>query len=141
VVDDVTVSPLPAGPSGSHSTVISWGPAIAASSKKQAASWLAIQWLTSKRMVAAATEATHLPPSRQSVYGSELYTRSVPLDMVRTTKEEIPNAIPNGANPLVVQVPETRAAIGQAIIAALQGGDVEKAANTAQKQVMQILNG
>jgi DNA-binding FadR family transcriptional regulator len=38
-------------------------------------------------------------------------------------------------------VPEVRAAIGQAIVAALQGGDPEKAANAMQKQVTQILNG
>lgn len=141
VVDDVVVAPLPAGPSGEHSTVISWGPAIAASSKQQQAAWTAIQWLTSKRAMISSTEATHLPPSRQSIYNSEVYTKSVPADMIRTTKQEIPNAVPNGANPLVVQVPETRAAIGQAIVAVLQGGDAEKAANAMQKQVVQILNG
>lgn len=141
VVDQVAVAPLPAGPAGAHSTVISWGPAIAASSKQQAATWLAIQWLTSKKAMASSTAATHLPPSRQSLYNSDVYTQSVPADMIRATREEIPNAVPNGANPLVVPVPEVRAAIGQAIVAALQGGDAEKAANAAQKQVMQILNG
>ena len=141
VVDQVVVAPLPAGPSGAHSTVISWGPAIAASSKQQAATWTAIQWLTSKKMMVSSTEATHLPPSRQSIYNSDVYTRAVPEDMIRATKEEIPNAVPNGANPLVVPVPEVRSAIGQAIVAVLQGGDAEKAANAAQKQVMQILNG
>jgi hypothetical protein len=40
-----------------------------------------------------------------------------------------------------VQVPEVRAAIGTAIVAVLQGGDAEKAANDAQKQVLQILRG
>ena len=42
------MAPLPAGPFGSHSTVISWGPAIAASSKKKEATWYVIQYLTSK---------------------------------------------------------------------------------------------
>ena len=36
IVDQVGVATLPAGPAGEHSTVISWGPAIAASSKQQA---------------------------------------------------------------------------------------------------------
>lgn len=141
VVDQVAVAPLPAGPAGAHSTVISWGPAIAASSKQQEATWTAIQWLTSKKLMTSSTEATHLPPSRQSLYNSDVYTRAVPQDLIRATREEIPNAIPNGANPLVVPVPEVRAAIGQAIVAVLQGGDAEKAANAAQKQVQQILNG
>jgi len=141
IVDQVGVATLPAGPAGSHSTVISWGPAIAASSKKKDATWYAIQYLTSKRMSAAATEATHLPPSRQSVYASDVYTKSVPPDMIQATKDEIPNAVPNGANPLVVPVPEVRSAIGTAIVSVLQGGDAEKAANEAQKQVIQILRG
>ena len=55
IVDEVGIAPLPAGPSGSHSTVISWGPAIAASSKKKEAAWYAIQYLTSKAMSAAST--------------------------------------------------------------------------------------
>ena len=141
IVDEVGVAPLPAGPSGSHSTVISWGPAIAASSKKKEATWYVIQYLTSKAMSAASTEATHLPPARQSVYNSDVFVKSVPADMIEATKQGIPNAIPNGANPLVAQVPEVRAAIGTAIIAVLQGGDPEKASNDAQKQVLQILKG
>jgi multiple sugar transport system substrate-binding protein len=141
IVDRVGVAPLPAGPAGSRSTVISWGPAIAASSKHKEATWYAIQYLTSKAMCAAATEATHLPPSRKSVYDSDVFIKSVPADMIAAAKAEIPNAVPNGANPLVVQVPEVRAAIGNAIVAVLQGGDAEKAANDAQKQVVQILKG
>jgi ABC-type glycerol-3-phosphate transport system substrate-binding protein len=92
-------------------------------------------------MSAAATEATHLPPSRQSVYNSDVFRKSVPPDMIAAIKEGIPNAVANGANPLVVPVPEVRAAIGSAIVATLQGGDAEKAANDAQKQVVQILKG
>ncbi len=141
IVEEVGVASLPAGPSGSHSTVISWGPAIAASSNKKEAAWYVIQYLTSKAMSAASTEATHLPPSRQSVYNSDVFVRSVPADMIEATKQGIPNAVPNGANPLVAQVPEVRAAIGTAIVAVLQGGDPEKAANEAQKQVRQILKG
>jgi multiple sugar transport system substrate-binding protein len=141
IVDIVGVAALPAGPAGSHSTVISWGPAIAASSQKKEAAWYVIQYLTSKAMSAAATEATHLPPARQSVYNGDIFRKSVPPDMIAAIKEGIPNAVANGANPLVVPVPEVRAAIGSAIVATLQGGDAEQAANDAQKQVVQILKG
>src|SRR5262249_34591398 len=48
IVDSVGVAALPGGPAGSHSTVISWGPAIAASSQKKEAAWYVIQYLTSK---------------------------------------------------------------------------------------------
>ena len=132
---------MPAGPAGTHSTLISWGPAIAASSKKKEATWTAIQYLTTKIMAASAVEATHMPPSRQSVYNSDVYTKSVPADLVAATKAEIDTAIPNGANPLVVPVPEVRAAIGTAIIEVLQGKDAKQAADTAQQEVVKILKG
>jgi ABC-type glycerol-3-phosphate transport system substrate-binding protein len=61
--------------------------------------------------------------------------------MIEAIKLGIPNAVPNGANPLVVPVPEVRAAIGSAIVSVLQGGSAEKAANDAQKQMVQILKG
>jgi multiple sugar transport system substrate-binding protein len=141
IVDDVGVATLPAGPKGTHSTLISWGPAIAASSKKKEAAWTAIQYLTSKKMAADATVVTHMPPSRQSIYNSEVYTKSVPADLVEATKAEIPTAVPNGANPLVIQVPEVRAAIGTAIIAVLQGGDAKQAAEAAQNETVKILKG
>jgi multiple sugar transport system substrate-binding protein len=139
IVDKVGMVPVPAGPSGSHSTVIAWGPAIAASSKKQQAAWYAIQWLTSKRNMLAASLATTLPSSRQSVFSDEAYVKAAPAGVIEIVKGQIPNAVPNGANPLVAQVPETRAAIGQAIVAALRGDDAGKAAAEAQKQVLMII--
>ncbi len=141
IVDKVGMVPVPAGPAGSHSTVIAWGPAIAASSKKQQAAWYAIQWLTSKRNMLAASLATTLPSSRKSVFADESYVKAAPAGVIDIVQSQIPNAIPNGANPLVVQVPETRAAIGQAIVAGLRGDDIAKAAAEAQKQVLAIING
>jgi len=141
VVDKVAMAPVPAGPSGSHSTVIAWGPAIAASSKKQQAAWYAMQWLTSKPNMVAASVATTLPSSRKSVYSAEAYVKAAPAGVIDIVQSQVPNAVPNGANPLVVQVPETRAAIGQAIVAGLRGEDATKAANEAQKQVLAIING
>jgi ABC-type glycerol-3-phosphate transport system substrate-binding protein len=132
---------LPAGPKGTHSTLISWGPAIAASSKKKEATWTAIQYLTTKPMAVSALQETHMPPARQSVYNSEDYTKSVPPDLVAATKDEIGGAVPNGANPVVIPVPEVRAAIGTAIVAVLQGKDVKQAADTMQQEVVKILKG
>jgi multiple sugar transport system substrate-binding protein len=141
IVDKVAMLPVPAGPSGSHSTVIAWGPAIAASSKKQQAAWYAIQWLTSRQNMLAASIATTLPSSRKSVYSADAYVKSAPAGVIDIVQSQVPNAVPNGANPLVVQVPETRAAIGEAIVAALRGEDATKAANAAQKRVLEIING
>jgi multiple sugar transport system substrate-binding protein len=139
IADQVGVAVLPAGPAGTHSTAISWAPAIAASSKKKNATWYVIQYLTSKQAAISVTQAMHLPPSRQSVYASDVYTRSVPPDVIATMQAEIPTAVPNGANPLVIPVPEIRSVIGTAISAVLQGGDAQKAADAAQKQAVQVL--
>lgn len=141
IVDKVAMLPVPGGPSGSHSTVIAWGPAVAASSKKQQAAWYAIQWFTSRRSMLAAAVATGLPSSRKSIYTEDSYVKAAPPGVIDIVQSQVPNAVPNGANPLVVQVPETRAVIGQAIVAALRGDDVTKAANEAQKQVLAIING
>ena len=65
----------------------------------------------------------------------------MPADVIATTKATILNAVPNGANPLVIPVPETRAAIGEAITAVLQGKDAAAAANKMQKEVVSVLNG
>lgn len=141
IADKVAMVPVPGGPSGSHSTVIAWGPAIAASSKRKEAAWTAIQWLTSKRSMLAASLATTLPSSRKSVLADESYVKAAPAGVIDIVQGQIPNAVPNGANPLVAQVPETRAAIGQAIVAALRGEDAAKAAAEAQKAVLTIING
>ena len=61
--------------------------------------------------------------------------------MIAAMQAEIETAVPNGANPLVVPVPEIRSAIGTAINAVLQGGDAQQAADAAQKQAVQILKG
>lgn len=89
----------------------------------------------------AASLATTLPSSRKSIYAADEYVKAAPAGVIDIVQSQVPNAVPNGANPLVVQVPETRAAIGQAIVAALRGEDVTKAANEAQKQVLAIING
>ncbi len=141
IVDKVGMVAVPAGPAGSHSTVIAWGPAIAASSKKKEATWTAIQWFTSKKNMLAASIATTLPSSRKSVYSDPAYVKTAPAGVIDIVQSQVPNAVPNGANPLVVQVPETRAAIGQAIVAGLRGDDATKVANEAQKQVLAIING
>src|SRR5260370_26049530 len=99
IVDKVGMVPVPAGPSGSHSTVIAWGPAIAASSKKQQAAWYAIQWLTSKRNMLAASLATTLPSSRKSVFSAEAYVKAAPAARIGILPSQSANPGPNAAHP------------------------------------------
>ena len=51
----------------------------------------------------------------------------------------MPDSYPNQANPVVVAVPETRDAIGAAIVAVIEGQDAKDAAERAQKSVAEII--
>jgi hypothetical protein len=53
--------------------------------------------------------------------------------------KQLPTAAVNQANPLVVQVPETRDAIGKAIVSVIQGGNAKEAAMKAQQDCLKIL--
>jgi len=137
IVGNVGVAPLPAGPAGIRSTLLSWSLAINSKSRKKEATWYLIQFLTSKesqKLIAAA----FVPPTRQSVWHAPGAMRK---DFLDAQEKEIPTAVPNGANPLVVQVPEVRDAIGEAIITVLQGGDARAAALKAQREVLRIVGG
>mgnify|MGYP005858152001 CR=1 FL=1 len=129
---------LPKGPDGIRSSLISWCLAICAKSKNKEAAWYFIQWVTSKDMVARGVKLK-LPVGRQSVWNGAEFQGLMPKGWLDAFAKELPTAIPNGANPLVAQVPETRDAIGKAIISVIQGGDPKQAADKAQADVLKVL--
>jgi hypothetical protein len=63
----------------------------------------------------------------------------MPKDWLDSFAKAIPTAAVNQANPLVVQVPETRDAIGKAIVAVIQGGNAREEAMKAQQECLKIL--
>ncbi|HVH70768.1 MAG TPA: sugar ABC transporter substrate-binding protein, partial [Candidatus Dormibacteraeota bacterium] len=69
VVGKVGVAPLPAGPTGTRSTMLSWSLAINSKSRKKEATWYLIQYLVSKENQRL-TAAAFVPPTRQSVWRS-----------------------------------------------------------------------
>ncbi len=129
---------LPKGPAGVHSTLISWALSISSKSRHKEAAWYFIEWLTSKAQVSTWVPYK-FPVARQSVFNSSAYQASQPKDWLEVFNKEIPTAAVNQANPLVVQVPETRDAIGKAIVSVIQGGDAKTAAQKAQDDTLKIL--
>jgi multiple sugar transport system substrate-binding protein len=129
---------VPRGPAGSHTPVISWAISIAAQSKNKDAAWYFIQWATSKEMVARQAKLK-IPVARKSVWDSAVYQAALPKDWLASFQGALADGYPNQANPLVVAVPETRDAIGAAIVAAIEGQDVKVAAEKAQKTVAEII--
>ena len=135
----VGYAPMPKGPDGLRSSLISWCLAISPKSKNKEAAWYLVQWLTSKAMVAKGAKDYKLPVGRQSVWNSSEYQSLMPKGWLDSFAKTLPTAIANGANPIVAQVPETRDAIGKAIVAVIQGGNAKEAAAKAQSDVLKIL--
>jgi len=138
VVGQVGYARVPRGPAGSHTPIISWAISIAAQSKNKEAAWYFIQWATSKEMVARQAKLK-IPLARKSVWDSATFQAALPKDWLTSFQGALADGYPNQANPLVVAVPETRDAIGAAIVAAIEGQDVKAAAEKAQKTVAEII--
>jgi len=118
--------------------LISWCLSIGSKSKNKEATWLFIQWLASKEMVLRQAKMK-LPVGRESVWKSPDLQAAMPKEWVEVWAKEMPTAAVNEANPLVVQVPETRDAIGKAIVAVIQGVSAKEAALKAQQECLKIL--
>ncbi len=138
IAGKVGYAPVPRGPAGLRSSLISWCLSIGSKSKNKEATWLFIQWLASKEMVLRQARMK-LPVSRESVWKSAELQAAMPKEWVEVWAKELPTAAVNQANPLVVQVPETRDAIGKAIVAVIQGVSAKEAALKAQQECLKIL--
>lgn len=134
----VGYAPVPGGPAGIRSTIISWCLSIGSKSKHKEATWYFIQWLSSKEMNMRQAKMK-IPVGRESAWNSKEYQASMPKDWLNAFVKQIPTVAVNQANPLVVQVPETRDAIGQAIVSVIQGGNAKEAATKAQQECLKIL--
>jgi multiple sugar transport system substrate-binding protein len=138
LVGKVGYARVPRGPAGSHTPIISWAISIAAQSKNKEAAWYFVQWATSREMVQRQGKAK-VPVARKSVWDSPEFQSSQPREWIDSFQGALVDGYPNQANPVVVAVPETRDAIGAAIVAAIEGQDVKAAAEKAQKTVAEII--
>jgi multiple sugar transport system substrate-binding protein len=118
--------------------LIAWCLSIGSKSKNKEATWLFLQWLASKEMVLRQAKMK-LPVGRESVWKSAEFQSSMSKEWLDAFAKQLPTAAVNQANPLVVQVPETRDAIGKAIVSVIQGGNAKEAAMKAQQDCLKIL--
>jgi multiple sugar transport system substrate-binding protein len=138
LVGKVGYAPVPRGPAGLRSTLIAWCLSIGSKSKHKEATWLFIQWLASKEMVLRQAKMK-LPVGRESAWKSPEFQSSMSREWLDAFAKQLPTTAVNQANPLVVQVPETRDAIGKAIVSVIQGGNAKEAAMKAQQDCLKIL--
>ena len=138
IAGKVGYTTFPRGPAGLKSTLIAWCISIGSKSRYKEAAWYFLQWCVSKEMNMRLVKIKS-PVGRQSAWNSPEYQSSMPRGWLDAFVKEIPTAAVNQANPLVVQVPETRDAIGKAIVAVMQGGNAKEEAMKAQEACLKIL--
>ena len=139
VADKTGVAPFPAGPKGAHMySVTSWGLAIAAGSKKKDAAWEFVKWATSKDTTIKTQSVGSVPSARSSVWESPEGAAKFSADWIAAAKASA--AGKSYDRPLVVQVGKARDIIGSAIVAAIEGKNVEAAARDANQQFQALLS-
>jgi multiple sugar transport system substrate-binding protein len=139
VADKTGVAPFPAGPKGAHMySVTSWGLAIVAGSKKKDAAWEFVKWATSKDTTIKTQSVGSVPSARSSVWESPEGAAKFSADWIAAAKASA--AGKSYDRPLVVQVGKARDIIGSAIVAAIEGKNVEAAARDANQQFQALLS-
>lgn len=136
--ESVGYAPLPEGPAGSVPHVSNWGLAVSENSEAKEAAWLFIQWATSKD-IALEGQLEGMPSARASAWESDEFqdTNEAP-DWAEASQDSYENGQPQW-NPPVLNIGEARDAVGNAIVAAILGEDVEAAAEEAAEQMQEII--
>ena len=138
VAGHVGYAVIPSGPAGSVPHVSAWSLAIYSGSKHKAATWLFMQWATSKAIDLRAL-IDGIPVARKSSWNSPVFEKndSSP-EWTRATLASYKSATPRW-NPPVVSVSQCRDAVGEAIVASILGQDVSTALQSASAQMNAII--
>jgi hypothetical protein len=131
-------SVIPAGPTNLRLPHVShWDLAIHSNSKKKEAAWQFILWATNKENILEAHLAG-IPSPRNSSWESEAFlAENAYPDWTEATtiSYEIGNPI---WNPPVVNVPEARDVVGDIIVSAIAGEDIEPLIPSAIQRLLSI---
>jgi multiple sugar transport system substrate-binding protein len=139
VADKTGVAPFPAGPKGAHMySVTSWGLAMPATGKKHDAAWEFIKWATSKETTTRTQSQGAVPGARNSVWESPEGKAKFPADWIVAARASASGK--SYDRPLVVQVGKARDIIGSAIVASIEGKNVEAAIREANQQFQALLD-
>jgi multiple sugar transport system substrate-binding protein len=133
VVNNLGFAPMPSGPGGDDQTFFGWAIGMSSFSKKQAASWMFIQWATSPQIVERLTLEGQVAGGRTSVK----FGTAFPAEWVKAFTTSLPKARPQ--LPSVVPVSEVRDVIGAAIVKGIEGGDMKAALDQAAKEFDSIV--
>lgn len=137
VRENTAYAQVPAGPGGSVPAVLVWGLAINEASAHPEASWYFIQWALSKENQVAAI-LSGVPAARESAWANDEFQATAPASWIEASRSSFNMGQPDW-NPPVIPVPEVRDIYGQAIVEALQGGDVDAALDRAAQEINRVV--
>jgi multiple sugar transport system substrate-binding protein len=136
---DTGIAVLPAGPGGSHPTVIGWTMSVSANSKNKEAAWYFLQWATS-RAVQEKLALEGVAPPRASVakapeFKAWIDQQPVRAEWVNAINELSKTGTSEVGYPIVAN-PASREFVGQAVDELLLGQKtVQQACADADKQL------
>lgn len=141
-LEDTAIIPLPAGPGGSHPTVIGWSLAISAKAANPDAAWYFLQWASSPEMQAKFALAGIAPP-RAGVADAPEYKTWLEESPVRQQWQAALSVLADtGTSEIGFPIngnPESREYIGQAVADVLLGGSVEDACAKADASLNELI--
>lgn len=137
VVDKVGYALLPGGKAGQNPAINGWLWSMYSKSKNKEASWFFIQWAASKDMEARMQRAGITQP-RKSAWQDAQFQKDFGAKHPDLTETLMQSYAKGKAflYPPFVNVAEARTTYGEVIAAAIQGQDVQKAADAAQAKLL-----
>lgn len=140
VVDTVAFARFPEGPAGANFyNIVPQTIGINAFSQKKEAAWEFIKWVSdeenSKWLLAEET----VPVARQSAWDDDASTESFPAGLVDIVRDLGDGAVGHD-RPQLEQVAAAREIVGGPAIVAIEGGDVEEAATSANAEFQDLLD-
>ena len=138
VSEQVGFAAFPEGEAGSKPyNVAAWALAINETSEKQDAAWQFVKWATSKEITLEMSKLGVMG-ARSSVWEDADATADYPAELVEAIKINGENGVGED-RPLVIQVPQAREIVGEPIVEAIAGGDVDDAIDSANSKFEEFL--
>ncbi len=125
-------------PGDSFYNVPSWGISVGAFTQKADAAMAFIEWAAGKEMTAA-IQGAGVPGARISVYKIPEANTSFPQQLVEVIAAAGSKDAKGYDRPLITSVSKARDYIGQAIVAAIEGGDLEAAVQKANDGFQSVI--
>ncbi len=130
---------LPAGPIGNKTyDITSWGMSIYSGGKKKDAAWKFIRYMTDKPRTLIIQGDFANQCARKSTYQIPEGIKKFPPSLVQAIFDSAPYGV-GTTLPQVAAVGEARDIIGEVVVTAVRGGDVEAAAKTADQAFQALL--